>query len=123
VIFVLALYAFAKSVFAKKLNASDMGYVKGHWADVMNNVEDEPLKAIMDADKILDYVLTRHGFHGSLGEKLKSAAHKFSDLNGVWNAHKLRNKLAHELEEADEKEVKRALKQFRRALKDLGVKF
>jgi len=123
VTFILALYVFAKSIFSKKLNSGDMAYVKGHWADIMNIVEDDPSKAIMDADKILDYVLTRHGFSGSLGEKLKLSAHKFSDLNGLWNAHKLRNKLAHEFEEADEKEVKRALKQFKKAFKDLGVKF
>lgn len=121
--FILALYVFAKSVFTKKLNSADMAYVQGHWADIMNNVEDESLKAMVDADKLLDYVLTRHGFHGSLGEKLKAAAHKFSDLNGIWNAHKLRNRLVHEFEEVEKEEVERALKQFKKALKNLGVKF
>jgi hypothetical protein len=122
-VFIFALYAFAKSIFVKKLNSADMVYVKGHWADIMNNIDEDASKAILDADKILDYVLARHGFSGSLGEKLKTSAYKFSDLNGIWNAHKLRNKLAHEFEEADEDEVKKALKQYKRAFKDLGVKF
>ncbi|EKD64900.1 MAG: hypothetical protein ACD_50C00256G0002 [uncultured bacterium] len=47
----------------------------------------------------------------------------FSDLNGVWFAHKLRNKIAHELDSrVSMGEAKRALAAFKRAFVDLGVK-
>jgi len=121
--FLLAVFVFFKQTFSKKLNDEDVVYVKAHWEDVVQASEDDPVKAIMDADKILDYVLSRYGFDGSLGEKLKSAAHKFSDINGVWEAHKLRNKIAHEFVELTRGDVNIALRRFHRALKDLGVKF
>jgi hypothetical protein len=120
--FFLALFVFLKRVFSKRLNIEDFVYIKAHWEDIIRDSEEDPIKAIMDADKILDYVLSRYGYHGSLGEKLKMAADKFSDVNGVWEAHKLRNRLAHEFVELHREDVKIALKRFYRALKDLGAK-
>lgn len=120
--FVLALFVFVKHTLSKKLNSEDVVYIKAHWEDVLNILEEDPVKAVMDADKILDYALSRHGFQGSLGEKIKAAASRFSDVNGIWAAHKLRNKLAHEFVELESDDFKTALKRFERALKDLGAK-
>lgn len=78
--------------------------------------------AVMDADKLLDKLLTYKGYSGSLGEKLKRSGKLFSDLNGVWAAHKLRNRLAHELDaRLSDSEGRRALQQFERAYRDLGL--
>lgn len=89
------------------------------------NVEAQPnltLK-LVEADKILDEALRLLGYSGSLGEKLKAAGPRFSDLNGVWWAHKLRNRAVHDLTSAPSKEeINRALSIFRRALSDLGAK-
>lgn len=121
--FVLAVYVFIKNSFSKKLTSEDLAYIKAHWADVVAIVDENPVKAILDADKILDYALSRNGFQGTLGEKLKMAAPRFDDVNAVWAAHKLRNKVAHELsEELEEREVKVALQRFKKALRDLGAK-
>ncbi|MFA7685850.1 MAG: hypothetical protein WCX95_03565 [Candidatus Gracilibacteria bacterium] len=121
--FVLALYVFVKQSFSRGLTDEDLVYIKAHWEDVNNIVDENPIKAILDADKILDYALSRCGFEGSLGEKLKMAAPRFYDVNEVWAAHKLRNTVAHELtEELEERDVKVALKRFKRALKDLGAR-
>jgi len=49
---------------------------------------------IMGFDKLLDFALGCIGKQGSLGEKLKQTGPLFSDLNGVWRAHKLRNNLS-----------------------------
>lgn len=122
--FFLAVYVFVKSSFSRRLTNADLAYIKAHWEDLISIVDENPIKAVLDADKILDYALTRHGFEGSLGEKLKMAALRFDDINEVWSAHKFRNKIAHELvEELEEREVKRALKGFKNALKDLGARF
>jgi len=121
--FVLAVYVFIKHTFSRGLTDEDLVYIKAHWEDVNAIVEENPVKAILDDDKVLDYALARCGFEGSVGEKLKMAAPRFYDVNEVWEAHKLRNKVAHELtDELEEKEVKIALRRFRRALKDLGAK-
>ncbi|MEA2701629.1 MAG: hypothetical protein QOE22_338 [Candidatus Parcubacteria bacterium] len=54
-------------------------------------------QAIIEADIILDELLTRLGYVGtSVGEKLKqvSPTH-FQTLNNAWEAHKVRNEIAH----------------------------
>jgi hypothetical protein len=79
-------------------------------------------EAIMEADKILDKLLGHRGYAGSLGDKLKQADGVFTDLNSVWEAHKLRNKLAHELDfHVSQETARHALKSFERAYKDLGL--
>ena len=57
--------------------------------------------AIMEADKLFDIALRQHGFKGeTMGERLKDARQFFQNnaiYQGVWEAHKLRNALAHEV--------------------------
>ncbi len=78
---------------------------------------------VMEADKVLDKALKLLGFQGSLGDKLKQAGPRFRDVNAVWSAHKLRNRLAHELNSSPTPdETKRAMAAFKAALKDLGAK-
>lgn len=78
---------------------------------------------IVEADKILDEALRLLGYSGTLGEKLKAAGPRFSHVDGVWKAHKLRNTLVHELDKKpSEAEVKNALMSFQRALRDLGAR-
>lgn len=89
------------------------------------NVESQPNPTLklVEADKILDEALRLLGYEGSLGDKLKKAGPRFSDLNGVWWAHKLRNRAVHDLTSAPNKEeIDRAIVIFRLALSDLGVK-
>ena len=77
--------------------------------------------AVIEADKLLDYVLRKRAFKGeTMGERLKSAQKVLSNNNNVWQAHKLRNQLVHEAEsKIAPGQVKQALLGFRQALKDL----
>jgi hypothetical protein len=120
--FFLAFYVFIKHVFSRQLGTEDLAYIKAHWEDVLKLSEEDPVMAIMNADKILNYTLSRYGFEGSLGEKLKAAAPRFSRIDHVWAAHKLRNTLAHEFIILEREQVRITLKRFERALKDLGAK-
>lgn len=54
--------------------------------------------AIIDADKILDEMLVSMGYQGeNLGERLKAVeSSDFLTLNEAWEAHKIRNQIAHE---------------------------
>lgn len=82
-----------------------------------------PSKAILDADKILDKTLEIMGYQGSVAEKLKKAKTRFSNNNAVWRAHKLRNKIAHELDFIPrDEDVDLALRDIRKGLYDLGLK-
>lgn len=57
--------------------------------------------AIFEADKLLDAALRQSGFRGdTMGERLKNARGHFNNnvvYQGLWEAHKMRNALAHEL--------------------------
>ncbi len=75
---------------------------------------------IMEADNVLLEVLTEKGYQGDgVGEKLKSASFKTVDL--AWDAHKIRNRIAHEGSdfELTEREAKRAFMLYESVLRDL----
>lgn len=79
--------------------------------------------AVLNADKLLDRALIELGLPGkTMGERMKRVNERFSKVNAVWYAHKLRNQIAHEPDfELDYDEASRALAAFRQALKDLGA--
>jgi hypothetical protein len=78
----------------RRLSAADKKRILALWEQV--DILSDPLRRVLEADKVLDHALTAHRYKGSLGEKLKKAGPRFSDLNAVWRAHKLRNRIAHE---------------------------
>ncbi len=81
--------------------------------------------AIIEADIILDDALKSRGFAGnSLGERLKSVSpSQLNSLNEAWEAHKVRNRIAHE--GADFVLTKRiadeTISRYRRVFNELGV--
>lgn len=79
--------------------------------------------AIVDADKLLDKAMHEMGVPGkTMGDRLKRSGSKFTQLNAVWYAHKLRNQIAHEHGfKVEYKQAKHALSTYRQALKDLGA--
>ncbi len=128
IFFLVAVYAvvFAKVILKRRrrFSESDKRYVAVKWNELSHA---GARNCIMEADKLLDFclgkILGSKYEKASLGEKLKLKGVMFSDLNGVWFAHKLRNKIAHELDSrVSMGEAKRALAAFKRAFVDLGVK-
>lgn len=79
--------------------------------------------AIIEADKLLDHALKARGYSGeTMGERLKSARAVFRNNDHVWQAHKLRNRIAHEGDiHLNTIVVGRALRQFKAGLKDMGA--
>jgi transposase len=79
--------------------------------------------SVLNADKLVDQALRESGARGeTMGERLKSTSSRISDINGLWDAHKLRNRIAHESDVVvSYDEARRALASFRKALKDLGA--
>lgn len=79
---------------------------------------------ILHADSLLDKALKERGVSGkTMGERMKQMQGKWTNGNGVWAAHKLRNRVAHEPEtlDLDYKRVRQALISFKQALKDVGA--
>ncbi|MDR0956209.1 MAG: hypothetical protein LBM73_03725 [Candidatus Nomurabacteria bacterium] len=97
------------------------------WLKIQNSLDkNHPATyqfAILSADKLLDQALKDLGVAGEkTSERLNAAKAKFSNVDAVWSAHKLRNQVAHE---PDAKiglaAARRALAAYKKALKDLGA--
>lgn len=130
----IALLAFAvvsqgapkKSGSKSRHGSIDRDFVSRKWGNIqaMSRGTGSSLKdAVNEADKLLDYAMKGSGFRGNtMGERLKHGGRRFSDINSVWSAHKLRNALAHEADfDLVPSQAREAVKNFERALKDLGA--
>jgi hypothetical protein len=78
---------------------------------------------IMNADKLVDQALRDLGVKGeTMGDRMRNAATRFKDREGIWKAHKLRNRVAHETDIVVQyHEARYALACYKKALKDLGA--
>tara|TARA_Y100001970_G_C13517480_1_gene501365 strand:+ start:64 stop:489 length:426 start_codon:yes stop_codon:yes gene_type:complete len=78
---------------------------------------------IFEADKLLDQALRERGLNGkTMADRMKQYQGKWTNGNGVWAAHKLRNKLAHESDvRIDYERTRQALGAFKQGLKDVGA--
>jgi len=107
----------------------DKQLFRGRWQDIKHLAETQGQSnfamAIFEADKMFDQALKVLGVPGeTMGERLKSASDLMSPdvYDGVWQAHKLRNTLAHEMNsEALSWDVKDALLAYERGLLEIGV--
>lgn len=107
----------------KKFSKRDMALVRSEWEAIRGKIERDPKHAIIEADKLLDFVLKKRGFEGSLGDKLKRAEKYFSHADHVWAAHKMRNRCVHEVGfDVTETEARKAISSYKQALWDLDVK-
>ena len=78
---------------------------------------------VLNADKLLDQALRDRGVSGkTMAERMKSCQGKWTNGNGLWAAHKVRNRLAHETDATiDYDRAKQALVAYKQGLKDLGA--
>ena len=86
---------------SERATFSTAGMKNERWEHVTDLVSSENpndwRQAIIEADIILDEMVTRLGYRGDgLGEKLKQIEESdFNTLNNAWEAHKVRNQIAH----------------------------
>lgn len=118
----LGLITFVARRVPKGLNRE---YFSRRWKELQKglNKQDAWPMAIIQADSLLDEALRKRRYKGkSMGERLVSAQKTLSNNDAAWYAHKLRNKLVHEVDVTlSQKDVQKALIGFRQALKDLGA--
>ncbi len=83
--------------------APSSGAYAARWAEITRHMdsakEAEWKLAIIEADKLMDLVLQRAGFPGdTIGERLTNTQEgQIQTLEGLWEAHKVRNRIAHDL--------------------------
>lgn len=104
----------------KKMSRQAVEEIQREWKKLIR--EPDHKQAILEADKLLDYALSKMGYRGSLGAKLKKAPSLFKNINDVWAAHKIRNNIAHKINyKVDEKTYKATMLKFKQAFKDLKI--
>ncbi len=99
------------------------------WVNViehMNSVNSAEWRmAIIEADIMLDELLSVCGYHGdSVGEKLKGVEPSdMLTLDSAWEAHKIRNRIAHAGSdfELNERETKRIISLYESVFKEFQI--
>ena len=96
------------------------------WAKIQKRLEtgkdDEYKLALIEADSLLDDILTRMGYAGdSMGDRLKQIDSTIlPNIDQVWEAHKIRNNIVHDPDYKVTSElVKRAMEIYKKAFQDL----
>lgn len=133
VTFIFAILIVAVLVFVAILLTGKRGYhfnveaYQSRFLTIENKLkQDNPasfVATIIEGDKLLDKAMVEMGVSGkTMGDRLKKAGGRFTNLNAVWRAHKLRNVIAHESDvEISYKQAFNALAIYKQALKDLGA--
>jgi len=97
------------------------------WDEISKKLESENSSdwkmAIIEADSLIDEIIKGIGYKGDdLGERLKVIEPSdFDNLQNVWEAHKVRNKIVHEGEsfELTKEVAKETIEKYKKALKEL----
>lgn len=133
VTFIIAIVIVAALVFVAILLTGKRGYhfnveaYQTKFLEIENRLkQDNPASyamTIINSDKLLDKALVEMGVPGkTMGDRLKRAGGRFTNLNAVWRAHKLRNVIAHESDiEITYKQARNGLAIYKQALHDLGA--
>lgn len=100
-------------------------FSRGEITRLWQNVEsiEAPL-SIIEADKLVDNVLKKAGMRGeSMGERLRASEKlvPHNAYNDMWEAHKVRNRLVHEIDHQYTEHAGETLLKMKRYLIALGV--
>lgn len=115
--------------FFKKTDDSatvDKKFVAERWGKIealKNFGKEMNLKlAIIEADKLLEYVLENMSIPGAtMADRLRMASYKFPGLRKVWWAHKVRNCIVHEAQYMlSGGEARKVIEIFKKAFKELN---
>ncbi len=107
---------------AENLSADQDTELNDKWIKVQAHINsDNPAEwrlAVLEADIMLGDILEKMGYQGdSIGDKLKSVDKSdFLTLDSAWDAHKVRNQIAHEGTDfqLNEREAKRVIELYKK---------
>lgn len=106
--------------------AAFKGASQSRWEEILRHVdsakEAEWKFAVVEADKLVDDLLKKAGYFGdSMGERLSSIEKgQLANLDHLWEAHKIRNKLVHDVNYfLRQAEARQAVKFYEEALREL----
>lgn len=97
------------------------------WDEIKRHLDsDNPIEwkmAVIEADSLFDDIMKRIGYAGEgLAERLKSIEPSdFDNLQNIWEAHKVRNRLVHEPAKIEftHDDAEKTIEKYEKALKEL----
>lgn len=126
-ILLLGIGLFALLTLKQKSTVLNKEKYRSLWLEIENGLIPDQQQSfqmtVLNADKLLGQALEELGVRGAtMGERMKTFGNGFSNQNQIWQAHKIRNKIAHESNvQLNFKQVQALLKCFKQALKDVGA--
>ncbi len=107
----IALVAWKFLLHGPRLSENGKRKVLDHWKHAKSHQDAH--RMLLEADAVVAELLQLIGFPGSMGDKLKKGSTYLPDVDAVWRAHKLRNRIAHEPGlSIDPREAARAMAAF-----------
>ena len=112
------------------LSSVDIRKIQNEWVRIEELVKigqpSQLRQAVIKADNILDFALSRLTTGTAMGERLKNARPYFKDYavyQNLWEAHKVRNALVHEADyEPPHHVTKNAIAKYKNGLVALGAR-
>jgi hypothetical protein len=113
---------------AEPIAVETSGVLRDRWDALLKNMEStheaQWKMAVIEADKLVDDALSKSGYSGdTFGDRLSNIQPgTLLSLDGIWWAHKIRNRLAHEVDYfLRYTEARQALGYFEAALAELKL--
>jgi len=122
-VFGLGLFWWISHAPRRRMSQQDQAAIINKWQEIERLVkQDRGKEAIFEADKLLDFIFKKINLRGeTFADRLKAAKTLLSNYQAVWDAHKLRNKLAHELDfQPLPKEINQAIDTFDQAIRKIS---
>jgi len=108
----------------KNISEKDRSIILRKWGEVDTLMGEQRYReAVLEADKILDFVMKRMGIVGeTFATRFKKTEKLIGRQEEVWAAHKMRNQLVHEIDfDITAGRARSAIEAFRHALKKLNA--
>ena len=115
--------------FVNKTQSQDVDSVRRRWNAIVGYANSENPNdwrhAIIDADIMLDEMLNAQGYKGAtMGDKLKQVERSdFNTIDNAWEAHKMRNRIAHEgsHQALNERVVRQTIAQYQSVFREFEL--
>lgn len=111
IFWIFLIFKFSKN---KKLSKDNINFFKKN-IEFINKINSKK-EQIIDYDKIYHKILLELWYKWTFGEILKSKPFQINNLQNIWELHKLRNKLSHDLDIIDEKILSKKSQDFKNEL-------
>lgn len=98
----------------KKLSEADKKELKNIFKNMKTSKSDK--EKLIDYDKLYHKILQRFWYNWTFWEILKTKPNEIWNLNKVWELHKLRNKLVHDVDEKKKENLFLKVKEYEKEI-------